>query len=137
MRTFRFENNWYNNAMAIAVFLDRDGTLNEEVGYIKDIEALHLIAGAAFSVRKLNDAHIYTILTTNQSGPARGYYEEAHVLALNARLQDLLQQEGNATLDAVFYCPHLPNGTVAQFTQDCLCRKPEIGMIHKAFGSLS
>ncbi len=118
--------------MAIAVFLDRDGTINEEIGYITNVADLRLISGAATAIGKLNDANIYTILTTNQSGPARGYYNEDHVLKLNSRLAELLQTEANAWLDASFYCPHLPHGSVAEYSKDCTCRKPHTGMIEEA-----
>lgn len=118
--------------MAIAVFLDRDGTLNEEVGYIKDVNDLNLIPGAAQAVKQLNDLGILAILTTNQTGAARGYYDEAHILALNTRLQTLLQQEANAHLDAVYYCPHYETGIVPEYTMVCHCRKPAPGMIEEA-----
>ncbi len=122
----------YNKRMMPAVFLDRDGTLNEEVGYITDIAAMRLISGAAKAVSKLNDANIYVILTTNQSGPARNYYDEAHVLQLNNRLITLLKEETGAWIDAVFYCPHLPDGVVEDYKKDCNCRKPKTGMIQQA-----
>lgn len=118
--------------MSIAVFVDRDGTLNEEVGYIKRVEDLRLISGAARAISKLNDAEIHVILTTNQSGPARGYYDETHVQRLNNRLIELLREETGAWLDAVFYCPHLPQGAVEEYAVECDCRKPAIGMIEQA-----
>lgn len=118
--------------MTIAVFLDRDGTLNEEVGYIDDLSKMQLISGAAQAVCRLNDANILAVLTTNQSGPARGYYQEDHVLALNNRLVQLLKEETGAWLDAVYYCPHHPEGVVPQYTQVCRCRKPAPGMIEQA-----
>ncbi len=118
--------------MTIAVFLDRDGTLNEEVGYIRDVNDLHLISGAAEAICKLNDNNIYAILTTNQSGPARGYYDEAHVNKLNDRLVELLKEKTGAWLDAVYYCPHLPDGDVPEYSKDCDCRKPNTGMIQQA-----
>lgn len=115
-----------------AVFFDRDGTLNVEAGYIRDVKNLNLYDGAAAAVKKLNDAGILTILTTNQSGPARGFYDEAHVHALHARLEQLLMDEAGAKLDAIFYCPHLPHGTVEPYAGECTCRKPNIGMIQQA-----
>ncbi len=118
--------------MTIAVFLDRDGTINEEKGYIREVDHLSLIPGAAQAVRMLNDAGILAILTTNQTGPARGFYDEAHVRALNDRVQLLLQEEAGAHLDAVFYCPHLAKGVVEAYAIECQCRKPAIGMIQQA-----
>lgn len=118
--------------MSIAAFLDRDGTLNVEKGYIRDLADLELIPGAAQAVRKLNDAGVLAILTTNQTGPARGFYEESHVLALNARVQALLAEQAGARLDAVYYCPHLAKGVVPEFSINCTCRKPLTGMIEQA-----
>lgn len=118
--------------MTIAFFLDRDGTLNVEKGYIRQLSDLELIPGVAQAVRQLNDAGILAILTTNQTGAARGFYELSHIHALNDRLQTLLAQGANARLDAVFYCPHLSKGTVAPFAIVCQCRKPETGMILSA-----
>lgn len=114
-----------------AVFLDRDGTLNEEIGYIREIARLHLIDGAAQAVSKLNQAGVAAVLVTNQSGAARGYYPEEHILKLNQRLVELLAEQG-ARLDAVYYCPHLPDGSVPELTKICTCRKPETGMIDQA-----
>jgi D-glycero-D-manno-heptose 1,7-bisphosphate phosphatase len=121
-----------SQSLQIAVFLDRDGTINEEKGYLHHLDDLVLIPGVASAVRKLNDAGLLVILTTNQSGPARGYYGVEHVEALNNRAQQLLQQEAGARLDAMFYCPHLPEGSVKAFTVECGCRKPSIGMIQDA-----
>jgi D-glycero-D-manno-heptose 1,7-bisphosphate phosphatase len=114
-----------------AVFLDRDGTINVEAGYIKDLANLHLMPGAAAAIKRLNDMGVPAILATNQSGPARGYYPESWVLTLNNRVAELLGAEG-ARLDDMFYCPHLPDGTVPEYTQDCRCRKPETGMLDDA-----
>lgn len=113
------------------VYLDRDGTLNVEDGYIRQLERLVLIPGAAQAVRRLNEAGVAAVLITNQSGAARGYYPESHILDLNNRLVSLLKNEG-AYLDAVYYCPHLPDGTVEEFTSNCKCRKPEIGLVERA-----
>jgi D-glycero-D-manno-heptose 1,7-bisphosphate phosphatase len=119
------------NGLRPVVFLDRDGTLNEEVGYIRDVSNLNLIEGAAQAVRKLNDAGVAAVLTTNQSGVARGYYPEQHIHNLHERLVSLLTA-GGAKLDAVYYCPHLPEGSVAEFSFACDCRKPEPGMVTQA-----
>lgn len=114
------------------VFLDRDGTLNEEVGYIRNLDDLHLISGAADAVSKLNRAQVAAVLITNQTGAARGYYGEDHIRNLNSRLVDLLVAAG-AHLDSLYYCPHLPEATVAQYAQACVCRKPETGLVEQAF----
>ena len=76
-----------------AVFLDRDGVLNVEAGYIHNVEDLHLIPGVAQAVRQLNERQLFCCLVSNQSGPARGYYPNSHVEALHQRLCQLLQQQ--------------------------------------------
>ncbi len=114
------------------VFLDRDGTLNVEVGYIRNLDDLVLIDGAADAVRKLNEAGVATILVTNQTGAARGYYPESHILDLNDRLLKLLAA-GGARLDDVYYCPHFEDGIVAPLSCLCQCRKPSVGMVDKAY----
>ncbi|MBY0360004.1 MAG: HAD family hydrolase [Candidatus Obscuribacterales bacterium] len=118
--------------MRPVVFLDRDGTLNEEIGYIRELSFLNLISGAAESVKKLNDANIAAILVSNQTGAARGYYDEAHIGRLNQRLIDLLADKG-AHLDGVYYCPHLEKASVAELAIKCRCRKPEPGMVEQAY----
>ncbi|MBK8191099.1 MAG: HAD family hydrolase [Vampirovibrionales bacterium] len=118
--------------MTIAVFLDRDGTLNQEAGYIREIDKLTLIPGAAQAVRRLNDAGLLSVLTTNQSGVARGFYDEAHILALHARLAQLLEAQAGARLDAYYYCPFHERGVVEAYRQDSPLRKPATGMIDRA-----
>lgn len=119
-------------AIKPVVFLDRDGTLNEEVGYIRDLNDLKLIEGAGASVRKLNQSGVAAILITNQTGAARGYYDEDHIKALNNKLLALLKEEG-AYLDDVYYCPHLEDGIVEKFSFECQCRKPAIGLVERAY----
>ena len=114
------------------VFLDRDGTINEEAGYLYELEALRLLPDAAKSVCRLNQAGVTTVLVTNQSGPARGFFPESHVQALNLRLLELLAREG-ARLDSIYYCPHHVAGVVPEYSIACSCRKPATGMIDKAF----
>jgi D-glycero-D-manno-heptose 1,7-bisphosphate phosphatase len=115
-----------------AVFLDRDGVLNVEAGYLHQVEDLHLIPGAAQAVRRLNDQQLFCCLVSNQSGPARGYYPAAHIEALHRRLEQLLQAEANAWLDALYYCPYLSpsqGGIDAKFTRWSTWRKPNTGML--------
>ena len=115
-----------------AVFLDRDGVLNQEVGYIRQVEDLQLIPGVAQAVRQLNDRGIFCCLVSNQAGPARGYYPTSHVEALHDRLTLLLYQEAEAHLDALYYCPYLsaPEGGVdPDYTRWTTWRKPNTGML--------
>ncbi|NMG10286.1 HAD family hydrolase [Brasilonema sp. UFV-L1] len=115
-----------------AVFLDRDGVLNVEAGYIHSVEDLHLIPGVAKSVRQLNDQGIFCCLVSNQSGPARGYYPDSHVQTLHQRLCRLLAQQAGAKLDALYYCPYLspPEGGLdPEYTGWSTWRKPNTGML--------
>lgn len=115
-----------------AVFLDRDGVLNIEAGYIHKLEDLNLIAGSAQAVRSLNDQGIFCCLVSNQSGPARDYYGIDHVEALHDRLCQLLKEEAGAYLDALYYCPYLSQsagGIHPDFTQWGTWRKPNTGML--------
>lgn len=119
-----------------AVFLDRDGTINQEVGYIRDLDNLALIPGAAEAIRQLNQMGIPVVVVTNQSGVARGYYPESWMEQLHGRLKTLLAAE-DAQLDGVYYCPHLPDGEVPEYSFDCDCRKPEPGMLEQAAKDLN
>lgn len=115
-----------------AVFLDRDGVLNIEAGYIHRVEDLHLIPGVAQAVRRLNDQQLFCCLVSNQSGPARGYYGIDHVEALHQRLCQLLDAEAGAHLDALYYCPYLSpeaGGINPEFTRWSSWRKPNTGML--------
>jgi len=90
-----------------AVFIDRDGTLIVEIGYIKNVEDFKLIEGAEQAVKKLNDNNIFAILVSNQSGVARGYFDENNVQRINQVLQDNLRKK-DAYLDGIYFCPHHP-----------------------------
>jgi D-glycero-D-manno-heptose 1,7-bisphosphate phosphatase len=115
-----------------AVFLDRDGVLNIEAGYIHHVEDLHLIPGVAQAVRQLNDLGLFCCLVSNQSGPARNYYPTSHVDALHERLCRLLREEAGAKLDALYYCPSLSpsaGGIHPDYTLWSTWRKPNTGML--------
>jgi D-glycero-D-manno-heptose 1,7-bisphosphate phosphatase len=114
-----------------AVFLDRDGTVNEEVGYLTDLSKLRLIPGAGAAIRLLNEAGFKIVLVTNQSGVARGHFPESLVHEAHARLREILKSEG-ARIDAVYYCPHHPKAGNSHYTIDCDCRKPKTGLIDRA-----
>ena len=114
-----------------AAFLDRDGVLNVDAGYIHRVDQLEWIAGVPEAVRLLNEAGFAVIVVTNQSGVARGYYDEAAVRRFHAYMQDGLRAQG-AHIDAFYYCPHHPEGTVKEFAVDCRCRKPGTGMLEQA-----
>ena len=114
-----------------AAFLDRDGVLNVDRGYAHRPDQLEWIAGAPDAVRLLNEAGYYVFVITNQSGVARGYYEEAAVHHFHAHMQDALRAQG-AHIDAFYYCPHHPGGAVKEFAIKCRCRKPEPGLLEQA-----
>ena len=114
-----------------AAFLDRDGVLNVDYGYVHKPEQLEWITGAPQAVRLLNDAGYLVIVITNQSGVARGYYNEAAVHNFHAHMQEKLHAEG-AHIDAFYYCPHHPDGSVKELAVRCHCRKPKPGMIEQA-----
>jgi len=114
-----------------AAFLDRDGVLNVDHGYTHKPEELELIPTAAAAVRALNEAGFTVIVVTNQAGVARGYYPETAVGAFNAHMQKVLEAAG-ARIDAFYYCPHHPEGTVKELAIRCRCRKPQPGMLEQA-----
>jgi D-glycero-D-manno-heptose 1,7-bisphosphate phosphatase len=111
------------------VFLDRDGTVTEEVGYLNHVSRFRLLQGVAEAIRRLNDAMLPVIVVTNQSGVGRGYFPEQVVRDVHARMIEELRGAG-ARLDGVYYCPHLP-------ADDCECRKPKTGMLIQAARELS
>ena len=114
----------------IGVFLDRDGTLNEEVDYVRTPEQLRMIDGAGASVRKLNELGVVTCVISNQSGVARGYLSEKDLEAVHSRLRNELEREG-ARLDAIYYCPHHPTAGSQPYNIECDCRKPNPGMLRR------
>jgi D-glycero-D-manno-heptose 1,7-bisphosphate phosphatase len=119
------------NVLRPAAFLDRDGVLNVDRGYVHRPEQLEWIAGAPESVRLLNDAGYYVLVITNQSGVARGFFDEAAVISFHAHMQHALAEKG-AHVDAFYYCPHHPEGMVKSFAMACSCRKPRPGMLERA-----
>ena len=114
-----------------AVFFDRDGTLNRDVGYVTHLDVYELLPRAAAAVRRVNKVGWLAILITNQAGVARGYFPESMIEEVHRKLQDELGGQG-ARLDAIYYCPHVPNGDDPEYAIDCKMRKPYPGMILKA-----
>ena len=119
----------------IAVFLDRDGTLIEEVGYLDRPERVELYPWSVDAIRALNRAGVRVVLVSNQSGVARGFFSEAVVERVHARIAHVLA-EGGARIDAYYYCPHHPDGKIAAYTQACECRKPGRGLVDRAVREL-
>lgn len=121
--------------MARAVFLDRDGTLIEEVGYLERIERVALYPWSIDAVRLLNRAGLRVVVTTNQAGVARGYFTEAVVDEIHRYIAALLAR-GGARIDAYYYCPHHPDAKVEVYRRQCDCRKPARGLIDRAVREL-
>ena len=117
------------------MFLDRDGTINEERGYIHIPEDLALLSGAAAAIRRLNESQYLTVVVTNQSVIARGNCTEEDMETIHNRLQSLIGEYG-ALIDGIYYCPHYPDQLIPGGRQDlkivCDCRKPEPGLIMRA-----
>ena len=114
-----------------AVFLDRDGTLSHEVGYVNDLSRFELYPYAVAAVRALNRAGFLAIVATNQAGVARGYYPESLVHEVHDALRARMS-EGGARLDGVYVCMHHPSVGEPPYRQECDCRKPRPGMLLRA-----
>ncbi len=116
-----------------AVFIDRDGTLSEEVGYINHPSRFRLFPYAAAAIKQLNSHGWLAIVTTNQAGVARGYFAEEMIATVHESMTRELGQAG-ARLDAIYYCAHHPSVGEAPYRLDCDCRKPRPGLISRAAG---
>ena len=114
-----------------AVFIDRDGTLTEEVGYVNHPHRLRLLPRSAEAVRRLNEHGIAAVVATNQAGVARGYFSEDVLHAVTAELVAQLKQAG-AHLDGIYVCAHHPTDGEPPWRADCDCRKPKPGMFRQA-----
>ena len=118
-----------------AAFIDRDGVLNEERAFVHRSEDFALLPGAVAALRLLKAAGYLLVVVTNQSGIARGIYSEADYLALTEHMRAELAAAG-VSLDAVEYCPHLPDAPLERYRLDCDCRKPKPGMLRRAAQAL-
>jgi len=119
-----------------AVFLDRDGTINREVGYLDQPSKVELLPRSAKAIGSLNRAGFQVVVVTNQSGVARGYFTEEMLTKVHQRLIKLLQEEG-AHLNGIYYCPHHPEEGKPPYRKDCNCRKPKPGMLLEASRDLN
>ena len=116
-----------------AVFIDRDGTINEQMGYINHISRFVLLPGSAEAIKLLNDHGYLVIIVSNQSGIARGYFPMELVNEVHAHMKALLERD-NARIDGIFFCPHYPEGKLPEYSRACECRKPKTGLIKMACG---
>jgi len=114
-----------------AIFLDRDGTVNEEANFLSSPDQVRLIPGAAEAIREARANGFKIIIVSNQAGVGRGLLTEEDVRRVNARLEELLAADGVA-VDGIFYCPHLPAAPDLSPADECSCRKPKPGMLLRA-----
>lgn len=118
-----------------AVFLDRDGTIIEDPGYLRDCSQVRLLPGAVEAIRQFRRAGFRVVVVTNQSAVARGYLTEAQLAAIHDHLRRMLAAHG-APLDGVYYCPYHPEGVVDAYRKSSDWRKPDCGMLQAAAGDL-
>lgn len=118
-----------------AVFLDRDGTINKYVGFLRDINEFELLPGAAQAIKRINESGYLAIVVTNQPVIARGEVTIEQLNEIHNKMETLLGKEG-AYLDAIYYCPHHPHkgyeGEISELKMECECRKPKPGMLYQA-----
>ena len=121
--------------MRPAAFLDRDGTIIEESGYLDRLDRLVFFPYSVDAIRALNRAGFAVVVVTNQAGIARGIVREVFVAEAHAHIAARVEA-GGGRIDGFYYCPHYPTGTVAEFTRTCDCRKPRPGMLRQAAADL-
>lgn len=114
-----------------AAFLDRDGVINKDKAYVHCWEDIEFMPGAIAGMKKLQDAGYALVIVTNQSGLARGYYNEMQYQALKEYMKQYLFELG-VKLDGIYHCPHHPKGSVLDLAVDCNCRKPKPGLLFQA-----
>ena len=115
--------------MRAAVFLDRDGTINEEMGYINHPDRFRLLPGSAEAIALLNQAGLLVVVATNQSGAARKYFPASLISQIHTLMLQMLAQQ-KASINAIYICQHAPD-------ENCLCRKPKPGLLHQAAKDLN
>jgi D-glycero-D-manno-heptose 1,7-bisphosphate phosphatase len=115
-----------------AAFLDRDGVLVRDTGYVHRIEDLEILPGVPEALKLLHDHGYLLIVISNQAGVARGYYSTEDVDRFHAEMQKRLEKQLGFALDGIYYCPHHPQGSVFEYAINCSCRKPGTALIEKA-----
>jgi D-glycero-D-manno-heptose 1,7-bisphosphate phosphatase len=118
-----------------AIFIDRDGTLSHEVGYVNHVSRFRPFSYAADAIRLVNRSPFAAVLVTNQAGVARGYFPESLIGEVHASLEASLAA-GGARLDGIYNCPHHPSAGEPPYRKDCDCRKPRPGLLHRAAAEL-
>lgn len=125
-----------SNAKFPAVYIDRDGTINVEAGYISHPDNFVLYPFAAQAIRLFNLKHFYVFVVTNQAGLAKGYFDLKTLNNIHKKMISLINTSG-ALINKIYICPHDKNGTVKKYRKDCNCKKPREGMILKSFEEYS
>ncbi len=118
-----------------AVFLDRDGTINDEVGYLDHADKLRIIPAAFEAIRLINESGMKAVVVSNQAGIAKGFFTEKFVRKINEQIQSELLARG-AFIDRFYFCPHHPTDGIDPYRRICDCRKPEPGLLHQAAADL-
>jgi D-glycero-D-manno-heptose 1,7-bisphosphate phosphatase len=121
--------------MRSAVFLDRDGTINEQMGYVNHISRFRMLPGAAEAIALLNLHTIPAVIVTNQSGLARGYFPASLLDAVHEKMRRELIEK-NAHVDGIYICPHHPEAKEERYRKNCDCRKPKPGLLLQASAEL-
>jgi D,D-heptose 1,7-bisphosphate phosphatase len=119
-----------------AVFLDRDGTINEDVGYPSDYSQIKIYPFAFEAIKKINETGLLTVIITNQSGIGRGLLTEENLQDLHQKMKAALLAE-KVHLDGIYYCPHYELSALPEYKKDCACRKPYPGMALQAAADLN
>ncbi len=122
--------------MKKAIFLDRDGTINIDKGYLYKIDDFEFIPGVIDGLKLLTDAGFVIVIITNQSGIARGMYSEQDLIILNTWLSHYLHENG-VSIGGIYYCPHHPNGVISKYRKQCDCRKPGLELYYTAVRELN
>ncbi len=122
-------------ALRPVVFLDRDGTINPDKGYLNHPDLMELYPGAGRAIGLLQEAGLAVVVTTNQAGIAKGFLSEEILRQIHARMDELLAAEG-VGVDGLYYCPHSPREGNPPYRRQCDCRKPEVGMAERAAADL-
>jgi D-glycero-D-manno-heptose 1,7-bisphosphate phosphatase len=114
-----------------AVFIDRDGTINEQMGYINHPSRFIILPGVPEAFKILNQAGFLAIIVSNQSGVARGYFPMELLYDIHSTMNESVNRHGGR-IDGIYFCPHYPKGSVQEYAFDCDCRKPRTGLIEEA-----
>jgi D-glycero-D-manno-heptose 1,7-bisphosphate phosphatase len=119
-----------------AVFLDRDGTINEDVGYPNRFSQINIFPYSFEAVRKINKAGFLAVILTNQSGVGRGFITEEELQVIHQKIEAAFAKH-KAYFDGIYYCPHYPLSSVPLYRKDCSCRKPDAGLAFQAASELN